>query len=578
MAPKKRRKKDIDDVSEPKQPKQPKRRKTDAKKDANKDAQEDAVDKPERKVPKWKKADNKAEKQTGSSPLPTPKLTSKTTARRKKVDTVVEKQADSSLLLTTSKPISKVAARPNIFANPQPLQTSRQTKQSYPSPAMSREGEPAMLKLPTSREPMDVSQKLQDSVHSSAERVAHPLPDISDDVIHVKRARPLDSLPSPSLRGAPHPSSSVHLAMAVENGLHHGSHPVSARENSQHTASTASSERPILHEASRLLPSDSPYHIPHQTPNNDQRPSSRGPVLPVAHVSDVFKPEPTPKNLDNGPERSLGFVPRVASNWPPRPLPEAHPLPQQRKSQSSLPKGALQPLAREPNLPVLPSNGRLESSGGLPTINGPELGSSPPHISQWRRHHSSPMRVPPRPSPMKPSQSNPGRNAFSSPSATQPLRHPLPPRPDFLPPRPSVQNSVKVQRDVLHTPSRQVTAQGTHGAQGPEPHSAPWHFYPTGFPSHPVMRSPAGLILTPPQYPPAFPSMGIASPANVSGWPVNHMAWPPNGQSMRYNPHPQMILSQSSPSPAGGPPPWRQNNRVASSTRPQHHYGFNPRG
>jgi hypothetical protein len=443
----------------------------------------------------------------------------------------------------------KPVARPNIFAIPPlPPLPPVSLGSKHPSPAIGRDGEPAIAKRSTSKEPTKASKKRQ-------RHDARTSPNDGEGETHAKRAR-VSGSPSPSQRSASATQPSFHPTQAMEHPLPETSKPVPTKETGQLTANVKPHVKPAPYEASRLQARRISDYPSHQTFNGGQRPPSRNSVWSVRQGSDTSESRPSRGNPSIGRERSMG-----PASWPPPKQfrrQDAHPAQrQQQQPQVSHPKESIEEsfreMTREPSLPRhQPSNNRRSSDASSQISTPIEFGSSPPRIDPippWRmRQVKSSPGVPPRPSPMKGPHSQQGRNAFSSPSAAKPLRHTLPPPPDSLPPRPPVPNDFK--NDAAPKPSRRLSVTSSQGVRRPEPHVvAPAHQNANGIPPHAaqVMSSslcqpsqpafhPSGW--TQPQYqahPSAHQGMGMAGPASVPGWLQNHgyvpPGWSPHGQA-----------------------------------------------
>jgi hypothetical protein len=537
---KKRPMTEVNDDSEPKQAKQAKRRKT--------GAAADTLNKPKQKAPRRKKAEVIVGNQAESALVATSKpSTTMPAPRRKKADGPAPKQTNPSPS-PISKPALKSVARPNIFPIPPLLPVSLGFK--HLSPAISRDGEPALDKRSTSKEPTTASKKRQ-------RHDARTSPNDGDGETHAKRARVSESPSLPSQRGASATQPSFHPTPAMGHPLPKTSEPVPTKETGQLMANVEPHVKPAPYEASRLQArriSDRPSH---QTSNVGLRPPSRNSVWSVRQGPDTSESRPSRRNPNTGRERNMG----LGSRPPPKRTSQFHPQDthpaqrQQQPPQVSHPKESFKETAREPSLPrYQPSNNRRDSDASSQTATPVESGSSPPRIDPippWRmRQVKSSPGVPPRPSPMKCPHSQQGRNAFSSPSAAKPLRHTLPPPPDSLPPRPPV--PIDFKNDANPTPSRRLSVASFQGVRGPEPHVvASAHQNTNGFPPHAaqVMSSPVGQVSQPaflpsgwtqPQYqvhPSAHQSMAMAmgGPASAPGWPQNHgyvpPGWSPHGQA-----------------------------------------------
>ncbi|KAK0646255.1 hypothetical protein B0T16DRAFT_157504 [Cercophora newfieldiana] len=189
---------------------------------------------------------------------------------------------------------------------------------------------------------------------------------------------------------------------------------------------------------------------------------------------------------------------------------------------------------------------------------------------------------------MKASYAQQGRNAFSSPSAGQPVRTSLPPPPDSLPPRPPgpLPSSVRVSNDGMPTPSRRNSAHLPQGTRGLRLHAGSGH--PSTNPSHltQVMPPPASQMSHVQGFQPGYgqyqrhptihPGVRMAGSANAPGWHQHHgsaQGWPANGQTnvpaapppYSYLPMMQHQTLQVQPIVA----PWSSNQQVPPSPRPQ---------
>ncbi|KAK4455823.1 hypothetical protein QBC34DRAFT_453462 [Podospora aff. communis PSN243] len=555
-ASKKRPMPEANDDSEPKQAKQTKRLKT--------GATTDTLTKPKQKAPRQKKAEVAVGNQAESALVATSKpSTTMPAPRRKKADAPAPKQINPSPS-PIFKATMKSVARPNIFAIPPlpPLPPASRGSQ-HPSPAIRRDGEPALAKRSTSKGPTKASKKRQ-------RQDARTSPTDGEGETHAKRPRVSRS---PSQRSASAAQPSFHPTQAMEHPLPETSQPVPTKETGQLMANVKSHVKPAPYEASRLQARRISDYPSLQTFNGGPRPPSRYSIWSVRQESDTSESRPSCGNLSIGRERSMD-----PTSWPPPKQfgrQDAHPAQrQQQQPQVSHPKESVEEsfreTTRELSFPRCQPSNNQRSSDASSQISAPiEFGSSPPRVDPippWRmRQVKSSPGVPPRPSPMKGPRSQQGRKAFSSPSAAKPLRQTLPPPPDSLPPRPPVPNDFK--NHAAPKPSRRLSVTSSQGVRRPEAYGvAPVHQNANGILLHAaqVMSSPVGQASQPsfhtsgwtqPRYqahPSAHQGMGMAGPASAPGWPQNHGYVPPG-----WSPHGQASFPHVPFVPSNGPAVYR---------------------